>query len=214
MDFAGPYVFGVRGFRVSPGHFAERFSLIVIIALGESIVAIGTGLTGELDGGTIVAALLGLVIAFALWWAYFDVVALVAERHFRESRGEHRLRIARDSYSYLHLPMIAGIVLVALGVKKTLAHVDEPLEPIPAVALFGGIALYYAGHLGFRLRNVRTLNRPRLVALLVCLALIPLGTEVDAFVSVALAAGVTSAVIAYEAIRYAEARDRVRHEIA
>jgi low temperature requirement protein LtrA len=105
-------------------------------------------------------------------------------------------------------------VLVALGVKKTLAHVDEPLETIPAVALFGGIALYYAGHLGFRLRNVRTLNRPRLVALLVCLALIPLGTEVDAFVSVALAAGVTSAVIAYEAIRYAEARDRVRHEIA
>jgi low temperature requirement protein LtrA len=214
MDFAGPFVFGVRGFRVSPGHFAERFSLIVIIALGESIVAIGTGLTGELDGGTIVAALLGLVIAFALWWAYFDVVALVAERHFRESRGEHRLRIARDSYSYLHLPMIAGIILVALGVKKTLAHVDEPLDTIPAVALFGGIALYYAGHLGFRLRNVRTLNRPRLVALLVCLALIPLGTEIDALVSVALAAAVTSAVIAYEAIRYAEARDRVRHEIA
>jgi low temperature requirement protein LtrA len=212
MDFAGPYVFGVRGFRVSPGHFAERFSLIVIIALGESIVAIGAGLTGELDGGTIVAALLGLVIAFALWWAYFDVVALVAERHFRESRGEHRLRIARDSYSYLHLPMIAGIVLVALGVKKTLAHVDEPLETIPAVALFGGIALYYAGHLGFRLRNVRTLNRPRLVALVVCLALIPLGTEVDALVAVALAAGVTSAVIAYEAIRYADARYRVRHE--
>ena len=214
MDFAGPFVFGVRGFRVSPGHFAERFSLIVIIALGESIVAIGTGLTGDLDGGTIVAALLGLVIAFALWWAYFDVVALVAERHFRESRGERRLRIARDSYSYLHLPMIAGIVLVALGVKKTLAHVDEPLETIPAIALFGGIALYYAGHLGFRLRNVRSLNRPRLVALLVCLALIPLGTEIDALVSVALAAAVTSAVIAYEAIRYAEARDRVRHEIA
>jgi low temperature requirement protein LtrA len=110
--------------------------------------------------------------------------------------------------------MIAGIILVALGVKKTLAHVDEPLDTIPAVALFGGIALYYAGHLGFRLRNVRTLNRPRLVALLVCLALIPLGTEIDALVSVALAAAVTSAVIAYEAIRYAEARDRVRHEIA
>jgi low temperature requirement protein LtrA len=138
----------------------------------------------------------------------------VAERHFRESRGEHRLRIARDSYSYLHHPMIAGIILVALGVKKTLAHVDEPLDTIPAVALFGGVALYYAGHLGFRLRNVRTLNRPRLVALLVCLALIPLGTEIDALVSVALAAAVTSAVIAYEAIRYAEARDRVRHEIA
>ena len=211
-DFAGPFVFGVRGFRVSPGHFAERFSLIVIIALGESIVAIGTGLHGELDGGTIAAALLGLVLAFALWWAYFDVVAIVAERRFRSSQGQERLQIARDSYSYLHLPMIAGIVLVALGVKKTLGDVDEPLKTIPSVALFGGVALYYAGHVGFRLRNVRTLNRPRLVALVVCLALIPVGSEVDAIAAVAVAALVASSVIAYEAIRYAEARSRVRHE--
>jgi low temperature requirement protein LtrA len=212
MDFLGPYVFGIRGFRVSPGHFAERFSLIVIIALGESIVAIGTGLHGELTLGTIAASLLGLVLAFGLWWAYFDVVAIVAERRFRQSEGERRLRIARDSYSYLHLPMIAGIMLVALGVKKTLGHVDEPLETIPSVALFGGIALYYAGHIGFRLRNVRTLNRPRSVAIVLCVALIPLGTEVDAIVALAVASAVTSAVIAYEAIRYAEARDRVRHE--
>jgi low temperature requirement protein LtrA len=214
MDFAGPYVFGVRGFRVSPGHFAERFSLIVIIALGESIVAIGTGLHGELGLDTIGAALLGLVLAFGIWWAYFDVVALVSERHFREAEGMRRLRIARDSYSYLHLPMIAGIVLIALGVKKTLGQVDEPLHTIPAVALFGGVALYYAGHLGFRLRNVGTLNRPRLTALVVCVALIPLGTEVDAIVALALACLVTSSVIAYEAIRYADARRRVRHENA
>jgi low temperature requirement protein LtrA len=214
MDFAGPYVFGVRGFRVSPGHFAERFSLIVIIALGESIVAIGTGLHGELGLDTIGAALLGLVLAFGIWWAYFDVVALVSERHFREAEGMRRLRLARDSYSYLHLPMIAGIVLIALGVKKTVGHVDEPLHTIPAVALFGGVALYYAGHLGFRLRNVGTLNRPRLTALVVCLALIPLGTEVDAIGALALACLVTSSVIAYEAIRYADARRRVRHENA
>jgi low temperature requirement protein LtrA len=212
MDFAGPYVFGVRGFRVSPGHFAERFSLIVIIALGESIVAIGTGLQGELELETIGAALLGLALAFGLWWAYFDVVAIVAERHFREAEGMRRLRIARDSYSYLHLPMIAGIVLIALGVKKTLGGVDEPLKMIPAVALFGGVALYYAGHLGFRLRNVGTINRPRLVALVLCLALIPLGTEVDAVAALALATAVTSGVIAYEAVRYAEARRRIRHE--
>jgi low temperature requirement protein LtrA len=212
MDFAGPYVFGVRGFRVSPGHFAERFSLIVIIALGESIVAIGTGLHGELELETIGAALLGLTLAFGLWWAYFDVVAIVAERHFREAEGMRRLRIARDSYSYLHLPMIAGIVLIALGVKKTLGGVDEPLKTIPAVALFGGVALYYAGHLGFRLRNVGTINRPRLVALVLCLALIPLGTEVDAVAALALATAVTSGVIAYEAVRYAEARRRIRHE--
>jgi low temperature requirement protein LtrA len=210
IDFAGPFVFGVRGFRVSPGHFAERFSLIVIIALGESIVAIGTGIQGELDAGIVGGALLGLVVACALWWAYFDVVALVSERHFREMRGEHLVRIARDSYSYLHLPMIAGIVLVALGVKTAIGHVEEPLETVPAVALFGGIALYYAGHLGFRLRNVRTLNRPRLVAVVACLALIPLSAEVDAIWALALAAAVTSAVIAFETIRYAEARRRVR----
>ena len=211
-DFAGPFVFGVRGFRVWPGHFAERFSLIVIIALGESIVAIGAGLHGELDAGTIAAALLGLVLAFGLWWAYFDVVAIVAERRFRSSEGYERLRIARDSYSYLHLPMIAGIVLVALGMKKTLGDVHEPLKTIPAVALFGGVAVYYAGHVGFRLRNVHTLNRQRLVALVVCLALIPVGKEVDAIVALGLAALVTSSVIAYEAVRYAEARARVRHE--
>jgi low temperature requirement protein LtrA len=214
IDFSGPFVFGVRGFRVSAGHFAERFALIVIIALGESIVAIGAGIGGELDSGVIVAAVLGLIVACALWWAYFDVVALVAESRFRQTQGDLRAKIARDSYSYLHLPMIAGIVLVALGVKKTIAHVDVPLETIPALALFGGIALYYAGHVGFRLRNVGSLNRPRTLAAAACLALIPLGTEVDALVSVALAALVTSSVIAYETLRYAEARRRIRHEHA
>jgi len=214
IDFSGPYVFGVSGFRVSPAHFAERFSLIVIIALGESIVAIGAGLQGEIDAGVVGAALLGLVLACALWWAYFDVVALVSERHFRDARGERLLLLARDSYSYLHLPIIAGIVLVALGVKKAIGHVGAPLETIPAVALFGGVALYYAGHLGFRLRNVRTLNRPRLVALVTCLCLIPLSSEIDAIVALALAAAIASAVIAYETIRYAEARHRVRREHA
>jgi low temperature requirement protein LtrA len=210
LDFGGPFVFGVRGFRVSPAHFAERFSLIVIIALGESIVAVGTGIQGELDAGIVGGALLGLVVACALWWAYFDVVALVSERHFREAGGERLLRIARDSYSYLHLPIIAGIILVALGVKKAIGHVEEPLETVPAAALFGGIALYYAGHLGFRLRNVRSVNRPRLVAAIVSICLIPLATDVDALWALALAAAVTSAVIVYETIRWAEARNRVR----
>ena len=152
------------------------------------------------------------MLAFGIWWAYFDVVAIVSERHFREAQGMRRIRIARDSYSYLHLPMIAGIVLIALGVKKAAGHVDDPLDTVPAVALFGGVALYYAGHIGFRLRNVGTLNRPRLFAVALCLALIPVATAVDAFVALAIAAAVTSGVIAYEAVRYAEARSRIRHE--
>jgi low temperature requirement protein LtrA len=214
IDFAGPYVFGVRGFQVSAGHFAERFGLIVIIALGESIVAIGAGLEGEVDAGVLVAAALGLTVACGLWWAYFDVIALVAESRFRQTEGDERARIARDSYSYLHLPMIAGIVLVALGVKKTIGDVDKPLDTVPAMALFGGIALYYAAHVGFRLRIFGTLNRQRLAAAVACLALIPVGTEVDAVVALALAAVVTSALIAYEAIRYAESRRRVRRQHA
>jgi low temperature requirement protein LtrA len=214
IDFAGPYVFGVRGFQVSAGHFAERFGLIVIIALGESIVAIGAGLEGEIDGGVLVAAALGLTVACGLWWAYFDVIALVAEGRFRQAEGDERARMARDAYSYLHLPMIAGIVLVALGLKKTIGDVDKPLDTVPAVALFGGIALYYAAHVGFRLRIVGTLNTQRVVAVVLCLALIPVGSEVDAVVALALAAAVTSALIAYEAIRYAESRRRIRHQHA
>jgi low temperature requirement protein LtrA len=211
IDFAGPYVFGVRGFHVSAAHFAERFGLIVIIALGESIVAIGTGIGGlELEPKLIAAAVLGIVVAAGLWWSYFDVVAIVSERHFRESRGYRRLRIARDSYSYLHLPLVAGIILVALGVKKTLGNVDEPLKLVPAVALLGGLALYYAGHVGFRLRNIGTLNKQRLATIVLCLTLIPLATNVDALAALAAAAAVTSGLIAYEAFRFREARARVR----
>jgi low temperature requirement protein LtrA len=212
IDFAGPFVFGVRGFQVSPGHFAERFSLIVIIALGESIVAIGAGIEEPLDAGILVAAALGIVLACALWWAYFDVVEIIAEARFRQLEGHSLLLVARDSYSYLHLPMVAGIVLVALGAKKTLAGVDEPLKLIPAVALFGGVALYYAGHIGFRLRTIGGISRGRLLAALVCLALIPLAREVDALVALALAAGIASTVIAYETIHYAESRRRLRSE--
>jgi low temperature requirement protein LtrA len=214
IDFAGPLVFGVRGFQVSAGHFAERFGLILIIALGESIVAIGAGLEGEIDAGVVVAAALGLIVACALWWAYFDWVALDAESRFRRARGDTRAAIARDAYSYLHLPMIAGIVLIALGVKKTIGDVGEPLKTAPAVALFGGIALYYAGHVGFRFRNTHTLYRGRLVALVVAVALIPVATEVDAIVAMGMAAALTSAVIAYEVVRYAEARRRIRAEHA
>jgi low temperature requirement protein LtrA len=118
--------------------------------------------------------------------------------------------MARDAYSYLHLPMIAGIVLVALGIKQTIAHVDAPLGTVPTVALFGGIALYLAGHVGFRLRLGSGLGRGRLTALLLSLALIPVATEIDALAALALAAVVSCGLIAYEAIRFAEARAQVR----
>ena len=211
VDYGGPLVFGVSGFRVSASHFVERFALIVIIALGESIVAIGVGAAGlELDLGLMAAAALGIVIACALWWAYFDWMAIHAERVFREAQGDARARLARDAFSYIHLPMVAGIILIALGIKKTLEHVDEPLETVPTVALLGGIALYLAGHEAFRLRLHSGLGRGRVTVVVVSLALIPLAIELDALGTLAIGATVSVALIAYEVIRYAEPRAKVR----
>ncbi|MGH2844631.1 MAG: low temperature requirement protein A [Thermoleophilaceae bacterium] len=211
LDMGEPYLFGADHWRLAPGHFAERHGLIIIIALGESIVAIGIGAEGiELGPAVVVAAVLGVALAASLWWAYFDVVALVARRKLIEARGHERARLARDAFSYLHLPMFAGIVLVALGAKKVLEHLDTPLETVPAVALCGGVAIYLLAHDAIRLRNVGTVNRRRLVAALASLALIPVATRVDGLVALALVAAVCATLIAYETLRYREARARVR----
>ena len=215
LDMAGPYFFGVEGWKLVPRHFAERHGLIVIIALGESIVAIGVGTRAGVDAGVVAAAALGIAVAAALWWLYFDVVALVAEsRLARAAPGRERNSMARDSYSYLHFPMVAGIVLIALGLKKTLGAVEEPLGAVPAAALLGGAALYLLAHVGFRLRNVHTLSKQRLACALLLVALVPAGVELPALATLAIAAALLAALIAYEALRFAEARDRIRHELA
>jgi low temperature requirement protein LtrA len=215
LDMGGPYLFGAEGWKLVPGHFAERHGAIVIIALGESIVAIGAGAKAATSAGIVAAAVLGVVVAAALWWVYFDVVAIVAGRRLaRAEEGRERNEIARDSYSYLHFPMIAGIALIAVGIKRTIGHVDDPLKLIPAVALLGGAALYLLAHVAFRLRNMRTLNRRRLVCAIVLLALLPAGVTLPALVTLAILAALLVALIAYEALRYAEVRDRVRHQPA
>jgi low temperature requirement protein LtrA len=215
LDMGEPYLFGSEGWRLRPGHFAERHGLIIIIALGESIVAIGVGASGEVDAGVVAAATLGVAVAAALWWLYFDVVALIAERRLSQAPvGREQNEIARDSYSYLHFPMVAGIVLLALGLKKTLADMGEPLDVVPATALLGGTAVYLLAHVSFRLRNLHTINRQRLACAVLLLALIPAAVELPALATLAILAGVLAALIGYEAIRFAEARDRVRHQLA
>jgi low temperature requirement protein LtrA len=215
LDMGEPYLFGSEGWRLRPGHFAERHGLIIIIALGESIVAIGVGASGEVDAGVVAAATLGVAVAAALWWLYFDVVALIAERRLSQAPvGREQNEIARDSYSYLHFPMVAGIVLLALGLKKTLADMGEPLDVVPATALLGGTAVYLLAHVSFRLRNLHTINRQRLACAVLLLALIPVAVELPALATLAILAGVLAALIGYEAIRFAEARDRVRHQLA
>jgi low temperature requirement protein LtrA len=215
LDLGGPFLFGVEGWKLVPGHFAERHGLIVIIAIGESIVAIGIGVVGGVDAGVVAAAVVGTVVAAGLWWLYFDVVALVAQRRLaRAAPGREQNSMARDSYSFLHFPMVAGIVLVALGLKKTLGDVGEPLKLVPATALLGGTAIYLLAHVGFRLRNVHSLNKQRLFTAMLLFALIPVAVELPSLGAVALVAGVLAALVAYEAIRFAEARDRVRHQLA
>ena len=215
LDMGGPYLYGVEGWKLVPGHFAERHGLIVIIALGESIVAIGLGADAGVDAGVVAAAVLGIVAAAALWWLYFDVVALVAQRRLSEAaEGRERNAMARDSYSYLHFPMVAGIVLLALGAKKTLGAVDEPLKLVPAFGLLGGTALYLLAHVAFRLRNVHTLNKQRLACAIVLVAILPVAVELPALATLGIVAAVLVALIAYEAVRFAEARDRIRHQLA
>ncbi len=214
LDVGEPYVFGSEGWKLSPGHFAERHGLIVIIALGESIVAIGIGAEAGVDTGVVVAAVLGTVVAFGLWRLYFDVVAMVAERRLENAKkGKERNEIARDSFSYLHFPMVAGIVLVALGLKKTLEHVDDPLKLVPAVALLGGVALYLLAHVAFRWRNVHRFSRERVLAAVVLLAVIPVAVEIPALVTLALVTVVLAVLIAYETVKYAELRTRLRSRL-
>jgi low temperature requirement protein LtrA len=212
VDYLGPVVIGVgRGWHVAPEHFAERHGLILLIALGESIVAIGIGAGFELDSGVIVAATLGIVVVSALWWLYFDVAAIFARRRLMQATGLELHRLALHSYSYLHLPMVAGIVLFALGLKTTLGDVGEALDTVPAAALCGGAALYLLGHIAFLFRATGRVFRRRTVGALVLLALVPAAVTVPALAALALVSAVCSLVVAYEVLRYREQRIRVRH---
>jgi low temperature requirement protein LtrA len=214
LDMGEPYVFGAEGWKFSPVHFAERHGLIIIIALGESIVAIGVGAEAGVDLGVVVAAVLGVALAAALWWLYFDVVALVAERRLENAApGREANEIARDSFSYLHFPMVAGIVLVALGLKKTLGHVEDPLKLVPAVALLGGTALYLLAHVAFRWRNVHRFSIQRVVAAVVAVALVPAAVELPSLATLAILVALLAALIVYEARRFAELRERLRHQL-
>ncbi|HET6715064.1 MAG TPA: low temperature requirement protein A [Actinomycetota bacterium] len=222
VDFGGTILAGASGWRLnSAGHFAERHGLIVIVALGESIVAIGVGVAKlPISWPIIVASVLGLTVAGCLWWAYFDVVSIVAERALRRAQGEERARLARDAYSYLHLPMIAGIILGSLGLKKVLEYVadtshhelSDPLATLPLGALYGGTAVYLLAHVAFRFRIWHHVSWQRVTAAAVVLGSIPFAAVMPALGALGLLTVVLAGLIAYEAITRSEFRERVRHE--
>jgi low temperature requirement protein LtrA len=211
LDLFGPYLIPPAGWRLHPEHFAERHGLIIIIALGESIVAIGVGAAGELDFGIGAAAVLGVALTAAMWWVYFDVVALISGQRLAAAEpGYVQNTMARDSYSYLHLPMVAGIVLVALGLKKTIGHFDSHLHGVAAFALLGGLAIYLLALVAFRWRHIHTLNTRRLVLGIVLLILVPLATDIPAIAALAVANILIWALIVIETRVYGERRAQLR----
>jgi low temperature requirement protein LtrA len=215
LDVGEPYLFGAGGWHLVPGHFAERHGLIIIIALGESIVAIGAGAEASMTWGIAAAATLGIAVAAAMWWMYFDIVALVSARRLvRAPEGKVQNELARDSYSYIHFPMVAGIILLALGLKKTIGHVDDPLDTAPAFALVGGVAIYLLGLVAFRARHVKTVNWRRLALALLLFALFPAATALPALAMVAIVAVLLWTLITVETRSYGEGRAEVRHRDA
>jgi low temperature requirement protein LtrA len=221
-DYGGTLLGGASGWRLrSARHFAERHGLIVIVALGESIVAIGVGMAQLPIAWPIVfAAGLGLALSAALWWMYFDVTSLLAEHALAEARDVDRARLARDAYSYLHLPLIMGVVLLALGLKKMLEYVGDadhhdladPLTGMGVHAMYAGVALYLLAHAAFKLRTSHALSIQRVVAAIALVALVPAATRLPAIAALAVLAAAAGALVAYESIRFANERDRIRHE--
>ena len=214
VGFFGPAFVGVSGWRVHPAHFVERHGLIVIIAIGESLVAIGLGARGtKLDAGEIVAALLGLLVATSFWLAYFDFFTIRARQLLTDRSGDARTALARDAFTYLHLPMIIGIVLFAFAMKKTLAHTGDELGTIEAVSLCGGSALFLSSFVALRWRVSRAVRGGRLVASITFVLLTPVVLVVPAAVALALVAGVWVALHAYELIWWREARTETRAQL-
>jgi low temperature requirement protein LtrA len=220
IDYGGVYLSGTSGWRIpSPRHFAERHGLIMIIAIGESIIAIGIGVADlPISWLVVVTAVLGLTIAASIWWMYFDVAAIVAERRLSTLEGAERIAMARDSFTYLHLPMIGGVVLLALGLKKALLYVadtahyspTEALHGLPAWALTGGVALFMVAHSAFRRRNIGGWNRQRLVTAALLLAATPALERMPAAVAVGIVALVCVLLICYERLHFGAWRQEIR----
>ncbi len=214
LDMLGPFFFGAEGWHLVPGHFAERHGLILIIALGESIVALGVGAGLHIGPGVTLSAMLGIVVVSALWWVYFDVLAHAAEHqlaHTTEGRPQNEM--ARDGYSFLHFPMMAGIILVALGLKKTLDHPDDALKSAVAAALLGGASLYLLGRTAFGRRVMGAWSRDHFFVSVVLCALIPVAIRVPAVATLGMLAAVLTLQIFFKLRAFADRRAAVRARV-
>jgi low temperature requirement protein LtrA len=213
VTYVGAALSGSTGWRLHPSHFAERYGLVVIIALGEAFIAIGIGVTGiGIGPGEVAAAILGLLVATAFWLAYFDFLSIRGERILIDLEGPERVALGRDVYAYSHFPMIVGIVLFAFAMKTIVAHVGDEPDSVTAFALCGGSALYLLAYSAICIRVERrfAVSRGRFVASLLLLLVLPLATMVPALAALALVTAVWLALHAYEFVWWREARAESR----
>ena len=213
FEYATLLMINLEGWRVSVGHFCERHGLIFIISLGEVVISIGIGATGlVLDEEVIIPCLLGLFIVVAMWWSYFDVNALAAERRLHSLSGVPRISLAQHAYSFLNLPMVGGVILFSLAVKKSLAHAYEPLSLIPTIALCGGLAIFLLAQVGFTIRMGGPVSIPRLVIAVLLLLEIPISIEGEfyALTLLVIASVLFVALVGAEVILEREFRHRIR----
>ena len=210
VDVSSPFIAGVTELPVKPGHFAERFALFVIITLGESIVSIGVAAGAHPRGTVLLAVALAFLLAVLLWWAYFDVVSLAAQRRLDRAGRAERAILARDAYTYIHYVIVAGIVGFAVGCKELVAHPTEQLTTADAAALCGGVALYLLGHAVFRFRMTRTIGLHHLVGAAAAAALILVSPHVSALPLAGLLAIVLGGAAVSERVELAGLRRRQR----
>ena len=207
VGLIGPNLGGLRGWRVYPAHFAERHGLILIIAIGESLSAIGFAVRGtHLGAAEVGAAVLGLLVAAAFWLAYFDFASSGIRSRLASSRGSERIALARDAYTYAHLPMVVGILLFAFAVRTALLHPGADLEVRSAVALCCGNSVYLLAFVAVRWRASHTIGVGRPSAAVMFALLTPVARFVPALAGLALVATVWLGLHAYELVRWREAR--------
>lgn len=215
LDLGLTYLYARNGnWRLhSAAHWSERYGLIVILALGESIVAIGVGASAlPISTPLLAGALLAVALSVLLWWLYFDVLAIASEHELAHQRDHSRARLAVEGFTFLHLPLIAGVVVSALGVEEVIAHADdvEPFGGFGSAALLGGTALYLIAHALFWRRTGGTWKWWRLITGAVLLGLIPAGALLPPLGALGLVVLVTAVPVTVETFRYRDHRASVR----
>ncbi|WP_370518012.1 low temperature requirement protein A [Micromonospora sp. MP36] len=224
LQYTSSLLAATRGWQItSAEHWTERYDLILIIALGESVISVGVG--GDLIGKAVTwpavpAAILGILFTAALWWAHFDMIGPAARITLHAAQGHPRVAMARDAYAYLYLPMIAGVILFAIGAEAVVLTITEPAggagehAPGPAVPmLFAGVMLYLAADVAFQLRTLRTVTWTR-IGTLVALALgLPVAQHFPALGALALLTAICVALVVVELVVFADSRRALRQAV-